>query len=314
MESQSDKKNKVTIMIPTHNQELYIGEAIESALAQDYENLEIVVSNDCSTDNTERVIMKYLSDNRIRYFKNEKNLGRVGNYHKTLYDYATGDWTVNLDGDDYYIDPHFVSRSMDAILCAGEEAVVFSISSIYARKSIEKKKIPCQEVKHDGLLLNGINYFTSIRDIGDFNHYSLLYNRRKAMEIGFYTKDCLIADFHSGIRLAIHGSVIILPYAVAKWRAHGKNATTTEFEGRIQKNREAFTDIADYACKYIDKDIINVWLNEAYKLVDIEFFQVKAHNVKSIKDLFGLVKMMKPKGIYLKTFCKSCIHYTYAKR
>jgi len=43
---------KVTIMIATYNQERFIGEAIESAMAQDYPNLEIVVCDDCSTDRT----------------------------------------------------------------------------------------------------------------------------------------------------------------------------------------------------------------------------------------------------------------------
>jgi glycosyltransferase involved in cell wall biosynthesis len=64
-------------MIPTYNQAKYISKAIESALNIDYPNIEVIVSDDCSTDNTEEVVSKYLSDDRFKYIKNEKNLGRV---------------------------------------------------------------------------------------------------------------------------------------------------------------------------------------------------------------------------------------------
>ena len=62
---------KVTIMIPTYNQAKYISKAIESALSIDYSNIEVIVSDDCSSDNTEEVVSKYLSDNRYKYIKNE---------------------------------------------------------------------------------------------------------------------------------------------------------------------------------------------------------------------------------------------------
>ena len=63
---------KVTIMIPTYNQAKYISKAIESALNIDYSNIEVIVSDDCSTDNTEEVISKYLEDNRFKYIKRRR--------------------------------------------------------------------------------------------------------------------------------------------------------------------------------------------------------------------------------------------------
>ena len=103
---------KVTIMIPTYNQEDYIGEAIESSLNQDYPNLEVIVSDDFSKDKTGIIAKKYETDTRFRYFRNARNLGRVGNYHHTLYDLATGEWVINLDGDDFYTDNRYISRLM----------------------------------------------------------------------------------------------------------------------------------------------------------------------------------------------------------
>src|SRR5664279_476625 len=85
----------VTIMIPAFNQADVLGTAIESALLQDYPNLEVVVSDDCSADGSEEVTKKYVADVRLNYFRNSKNLGRVGNYRRALEHYAKGDWVIN---------------------------------------------------------------------------------------------------------------------------------------------------------------------------------------------------------------------------
>ena len=89
---------RVSIMIPTYKQDKIVSRAISSSLKQDYTNLEIIISDDCSPDNTKEIVKRFLKDKRVKYFRNDTNLGRVSNYRKTLFDYATGDWAINLDG------------------------------------------------------------------------------------------------------------------------------------------------------------------------------------------------------------------------
>jgi len=106
---------KVSIMIPTYNQQQYIVRAIESALSQDHENLEIVISDDSSPDDTQAVVRAFIEksgDSRIKYFRNPNNIGILRNYRKTLYDYVEGDWVINLDGDDFFIDSKFISTAI----------------------------------------------------------------------------------------------------------------------------------------------------------------------------------------------------------
>ena len=106
--------SKVTIMIPTYNQASFIKKSVNSALSQSYPNLEILVGDDASTDSTVSIIKK-INDPRIKYIKNSKNLGRVNNYKNLLYEHASGDYILNLDGDDYYTDKNFVSDAISII-------------------------------------------------------------------------------------------------------------------------------------------------------------------------------------------------------
>lgn len=61
----------VSIISPSYNCEKFIGKTIDSVLAQTYENWELIIVDDCSTDNTDAVVGKY-NDKRIKYLKNEK--------------------------------------------------------------------------------------------------------------------------------------------------------------------------------------------------------------------------------------------------
>ena len=63
----------VSIIMPSFNTGKYITETIESVLAQSYKNWELIIVDDCSSDNTDEVVRTYLSDDRIHYLKNEKN-------------------------------------------------------------------------------------------------------------------------------------------------------------------------------------------------------------------------------------------------
>ena len=94
------EKGKVSVVIPTYNQEKFIAETIESVLNQTYKKLEIVICDDCSSDNTAEIIKKYSQkDNRIKALFSEKNQGISRNFNKA-FDNCTGEFTAFLGGDD----------------------------------------------------------------------------------------------------------------------------------------------------------------------------------------------------------------------
>ena len=91
----------VSIIMPSYNTGRFISETIESILAQSYSNWELIIVDDCSTDNTDDVVGQYLADSRIRYLKNETNSGAAVSRNRALRE-AKGKWIAFLDSDDLW--------------------------------------------------------------------------------------------------------------------------------------------------------------------------------------------------------------------
>jgi glycosyltransferase involved in cell wall biosynthesis len=222
---------KVSILIPTYNQEGFIKKAITSALEQDYDNLEIIVADDCSLDNTYKIIQQYKENPRLNYFRNDENCGRVANYKKALYEYATGEWALCLDGDDYLVDPTYISTCINIVTKYALELkpVVFIQGGdkiINIEKGTQLARLP--KIPTDIYFLNGTEYFFRFTHFSHFSHLSTFYNRRKAMEVGFYNDDVLSADMESILKLSLHGDVILLKKVVGVWLHHDSNASNTK--------------------------------------------------------------------------------------
>lgn len=87
--------------MPSYNTGKFIHESIESVLAQTYTNWELLIIDDCSTDDTELAISKYLSDKRLHYHKNKLNSGAAVSRNLALRE-AKGRWIAFLDSDDLW--------------------------------------------------------------------------------------------------------------------------------------------------------------------------------------------------------------------
>ena len=94
-------KDLVSIIVPSYNCAKYLPDTINSVLAQTYTNWEMLIVDDCSTDNSEEVI-KSFGDPRIRYLKNEKNSGAAISRNYALRE-AKGRWIAFLDSDDMWM-------------------------------------------------------------------------------------------------------------------------------------------------------------------------------------------------------------------
>lgn len=92
----------ISIIMPSYNTGGYIADSIRSVQAQSYPHWELLIVDDCSTDSTEEAIAPFLADERIRFFRNEKNSGAAISRNRALRE-AQGEYIAFLDSDDLWL-------------------------------------------------------------------------------------------------------------------------------------------------------------------------------------------------------------------
>jgi len=117
----------ISICIPTYNRADMVGKAIESALAQTYLHIEVIVVDNASTDRTEDVVRKF-SDDRLHFHRNPRNIGLFGNFNMCI-ELAHGDYIHILHSDDY-IDPDFTNTCIRFFLDHPHVDLTFSSAKI----------------------------------------------------------------------------------------------------------------------------------------------------------------------------------------
>lgn len=148
-----DNLGLVSIITPSWNCAPFICETIRSILAQTYQNWELIISDDCSTDNTYKVIEPYMEiDSRIKYICNEKNSGAAITRNNAL-KVAKGKWIAFLDSDDLWLPEKL------------EHQLKFMVENNYAFTYHEYT-----EMSEDGQDL-GV-YVSGIKKVNEFNMYA----------------------------------------------------------------------------------------------------------------------------------------------
>lgn len=120
----------VSILIPVYNRENFIEATIQSALNQTYENIEVIIVDNASTDNTWKITQDYLSkEHRIKAFQNETNIGPVRNWERCI-DKASGEYGKILWSDDL-IASEFLEKTIPYLNNNQDVGFVFTGTEIF---------------------------------------------------------------------------------------------------------------------------------------------------------------------------------------
>jgi glycosyltransferase involved in cell wall biosynthesis len=129
-QSSSQELPLVTIGLPVFNGARYMRAALDRLLAQDYPNFELIISDNASTDQTAEICLEYgARDSRIRYFRNDTNLGAVRNFNR-VFELASGKYFMWAAHDDWWDDSYVrkcvepLERNPDAVICGSYFKVI----------------------------------------------------------------------------------------------------------------------------------------------------------------------------------------------
>jgi len=112
--------------MPLYNEEQYLDDAFQALLAQDYQNIEIIVSDNASTDATESICKHWQDkDDRIIYFRNESNIGASNNFNRA-FELAKGDYFMWAAGHDLW-QPNFISACMNVLMKDSQVALCYPL-------------------------------------------------------------------------------------------------------------------------------------------------------------------------------------------
>lgn len=256
---QNTNKAKVSIVITSYNQKLYLKEAIESFLKQDYENLEIIVSDDCSIDGTDEMMQLYKNESRVRYIRHENNLGAGINSLHSFYNYVDGKYVMIFNHDDFIISKDYISKAVKLLEENENLSMVFAnVKLMYEGKIINKTNVNIDTIN------NGHEYFMNYGSTAPHitGILTTVFRRKYAVEMGILTENTKSKDLFIHLKMMLRGDVGFIKEEVAVYRIHQQSISynmPNEYDFYTIEELEKLKNTANEYIK--DKNIdLNLWL------------------------------------------------------
>lgn len=225
---------KVSVCIPTYNHGHFIHDAISSVLAQTWSDFELLVIDNCSTDNTRELVAGYAErDGRIRYVCNEANVGPRENLNRCLR-HAVGDYVKILCADDL-LEPDCLER-MARVLDENPRVSLVACGRILVDEALNYLK---DEAYSSGYAVwPGAEAITRCLYFGNYigEPAAVLFRRRDALR-GFNTEYAQLIDLEMWFHLLEQGDFAAIPEGLCRLRQHAAQQS--------KSNRRAFSFLDD---------------------------------------------------------------------
>lgn len=216
----------VSIVMATYNGAAYLEEQLESLFIQTYPAIEIIASDDCSTDNTFDILLKYEAAHKnFKVIKNTTNLGYIKNFEQVMA-MASGEYIAPCDQDDTW-DCNKVTLMVQAI---GEYPMLYCDSELvndklqpYGKRLSDKKEMATYT-----------NCLVFATDNCVAGHATLI--KRRMLLTAFPFPDGVPHDWWLSYVATLHGGIKFIDIPLAKYRAHANNIT-----GGIKKSRRTIS-------------------------------------------------------------------------
>ncbi len=213
-----------SIIIPLYNKENFIQKALQSILAQTFQDFEIVIIDDCSTDNSVQKAKEIQSD-KIRYISHERNKGLSAG-RNTGIRHANAEYVTFLDADDVWR-PHFLEKIKE-LIDTYPEASLFATAyeEIYPDDLVLKPSVNKTGIQPDEMLLI-TDFFVKNMQQPIYNHSSLCIRKAFFDTIGYYDETINFSeDVDFGIRANYHSPLAYYNRAESCYTVYSENQIT----------------------------------------------------------------------------------------
>ena len=213
----------ISVIMPVYNAEKYVKSAIESILSQSFQDFELLIFNDCATDNSLTIIQSF-SDPRIKLFSSLKNLGYLIHLNKGI-DLAQGKYIARMDADDISMPQRFEKQVafMDAHKDYGLVGTWAQIldSEQHVKPCVEDMAIRLQLLKMNQFFHSSVLIRKSI-----LTNNHLYYNKE------FYTAE----DYELWVRISSFCKIGNLNEFLVKYRIHDEQISSIYNKNQIEKS------------------------------------------------------------------------------
>ncbi len=258
----------VTVGVITYNSSRYIKEALDSVKNQTYSNIELLISDDCSTDNTVDVIKEWIQDNQetilfpIRLITADKNTGTSGNNNRILCE-ANGEWLKIIAGDDA-LPRDSIQNYVEYVLEHDNCYAAFSDELVFLdtinSESISTRRIGLSRIAFGAKATAKDQYrISSKQPIGFGPTFFAKVNLVKEVG-GFDERFPLIDDVPLFIKITKHGVKIhYIPKPLVYYRIN-INSVSHQKSDNSYFSKSRVLAIQEYRLEYFKENLSGVWL------------------------------------------------------
>jgi len=227
---------RYSVVIPAYNYGAMLGGAIDSVLSQNRDDVEVVLVDDASTDDTPLVAARYGS--RIRYMRNAENAGHPTTWGRAMAA-AAGEFIVNLDADDWLL-PGYFAR-MDA---ATKHGVGFAVSSVYDYR-VESGLAQLRPIAKRDELMSASKFRKRLLSRIFFRTPGMLLHRSLVEKAAMPDARIWNADWEFLLRATRGAAAYIIAEPLAVYRIHASSVSgkASEKVDRLQRSCELFLNI-----------------------------------------------------------------------
>jgi glycosyltransferase involved in cell wall biosynthesis len=239
---------KVSVLMLAYNHEQFIAQALDSVLMQQVDfNYEVVIGEDCSTDNTREILIRYQQEypDKIRLLLPDKNLGMHDNFIQT-FKACRGDYIALLEGDDYWTSPYKLQKQVDLLDAHADYTICFhSALVLYQDGSTEWCFPPENQEKKVFTLENVLSFYNIMQTA------SIMFRQGFIHEFPDWIYDVDFVDWILQILLAQHGNIGYIDETMSVYRIQPQGNWSRK--SRLESMLET-TKMFQYISKYLDLD------------------------------------------------------------